>query len=168
MTNPVIDIHSHVFNAGYVPLEGIFRSRLEKEYHPLATIVARLLEGALERDESLPDSFFSLPGLRARLIGLDDEAAVDHFITAFVGAVASEYLDSHAADIEEGVTILRAADPSLSEMPDEETERLLMLSRGYLRARLRWLLKRLARLIEGGAALVSWILLLLGRESRLL
>jgi predicted TIM-barrel fold metal-dependent hydrolase len=159
----MIDVHSHVFNLGYVPVQGILQSR--GLGRPIARLVSKILLDALEWDESLPtavmESFAARTGARAA-----DESA-DDVIRAFSATVSVEFLQSHARDIGEAEAALDAQAPETRTTSAGTDAALEALAEGGLRGRLRRLLTRIARAISDGAALIQWFLLMLSRESEL-
>jgi hypothetical protein len=182
----MIDMHAHVFNAAYLPLQGIFQSRGVPR--AVARPLARLLQDAVQRDGALPSlrarSLFRSPA-RAAPADADASAAWDALLitgadpaTIFAQEAETSFVESHEADIEEALAALE------QEFPEEALESLApfavsaaaeatvevdLASRpaGNLRVRLRRLLLWVARIIVDGLALIGWILLLLSRESNI-
>ncbi|HEY7567231.1 MAG TPA: amidohydrolase family protein [Gemmatimonadaceae bacterium] len=169
MPQRLIDVHAHVFNLGYVPVQGILQSRGAPKI--LAVLVAKILEGALEREESLPRSMVEWIAQDKRR----DRPELDG-ITEFVQSASPAFLEAHARDIHEAARRAdadmkrRATKSQIAQLRAEAARvfpRLEPLPRADLRKGLWDLLKKLAKLLDDGHALVEWLLLLLSKETRL-
>ena len=161
----MIDVHAHVFNLGYVPVQGILESRgLGRD---AARPLARLLLDALEQDESLPGAFAdafaaAIDPARAEA---GEGALLHETIDAFAGSVSSGFLHSHANDLEVALRAL-GSPPSAGAASADDSLRLL--GEQGLRDALRRLLTQVAQRIADGAALLQWFLLMLSRETELI
>lgn len=174
----MIDLHTHVFNAAYLPLRGIFQSRGLPGL--VAKPLARMLQGAVESEGGLPGlEALALRGAAEPGDGAAWEARVatgTDVVTEYVKHVEAGPLELHEADIDEALGALEAhaaASPALPAMVrDSEAEarieaELEALPAGGLRRKLRRLLLWAAEIMEKGVALINWVILLLSRESEI-
>lgn len=173
MEQRLIDIHAHVFNLGYVPVQGILQSRGVPKV--LAWLLAKMLEGALERDESLPRSMIEWVAEDKRRTRPELDS-----VTVFVESVSPAFLEAHARDINKALREVNAElklrgtskqlKAALADLKLEKARvfpQLEPLTRADLRKNLWDLLKKIALLMEDGLALVDWFLLMLSKETRL-
>lgn len=185
----MIDVHSHVFNAAYLPLRGIFISRGVPR--GVASPLARLLQDVVERDDALPRLHASALS-RSPLVAAKDDASAGWAalldsgsdpVTTFAREVDTDFLESHAAEIDEaaaemdrhfpetaaGALGMEAAAPFgiRSEAEAAIGADLARRPAGWLRRKLRWLLMRVAAIIQGGMRFIGWVMLLLSRETRI-
>lgn len=179
---PLIDAHTHIFNVGFLPVEGILLTRGLKPAH--AAALTDFFINRLERtrpDFSLAaDPLIALVNEELRS-GRDRPAfAQDDYFTRFANAVPREALEALSGaltlELEQSISPRTRAETMhfrLTTAPDAEDA---------LRRRLDLLLREAGsqaggietggsdeRLLAGGpASIVKWLSLLIQHESRLL
>jgi predicted TIM-barrel fold metal-dependent hydrolase len=174
----MIDIHTHAFNAGYLPLNGILRARNVPAV--VAWPLARIFEAFIEYEDLVARSNFA-PALRNRVRAAVGSGAswksllaegADP-ITTFVTEAPPEFLESQAGDIDAALAAL-SGQPSLLAAPEKAaldsasarlSPRLLAMPAGDLREKLWRLIRKVADIIRGGIEVLQWIVLLLQKET---
>lgn len=156
----MIDVHSHIFNLAYLPVEGILSARSVPKL--FAKPVAVLLNSmcSVDGDEGHTRFIATIERL-SELENLSD----DTLLSAVVSAIPDDVLLSEVAAINEATAYLDSVGfPNLSE-----EEQLDLLTRAETMTQQRIDLKRifraLAKWVEGGIAFVDWLFALFVPES---
>lgn len=169
----MIDLHTHVFNAAYLPLEGILRARgLAPE---VAGPIARFLEAVVEHEETREDSEiaqalanFQAGQRHATSDWISAFNQADDPLTLLAASVDAALLEAHAAGIEEALRHLLADPRTLTLLKRDFSATAVSfggLHPAGLRRKLLSLLRGVAKLMRNGIVLMEWLALLLRRES---
>lgn len=180
----IIDCHTHVFNVGFIPIQGVLRAREVPE--PLPLTIAMILERLLERERT---AFAAVSD--DHVIGLVNRALTrkagfnilqgDDYYTRYASAVSAAALEDLRA-----VLMNPELDPHLqpgTRAKVETQRKQFALAEGHadLRARLETILREVdqrAGLLETGEdeqhilglslfGVMKWLSLLVQHESRI-
>lgn len=156
----MIDVHSHVFNLAYIPIQSVLE--VGGVGTPLAEPAARILDRLtrVDGDEASP-----LDGVLLQAFVPEIEVSTSDLVLDIARTVSSDDLAAMSDWVTEGVTYLDSIDIS-TRANDYPVS--VLLEAGLLgtnRERLARIVRAVGHFVDGGHETLRWLILMLNRES---